>query len=81
MSPSEATEKQIERYRRMSGEQRLITELDLYELSCQVPREGIRHRYPNAPPARSAIISDLLVDCRVEVEVIAWRPLPDARGK
>ncbi len=31
--------------------------------------------FPNAPPARSAIVSDLLVDARVEVEVIAWRPL------
>ena len=37
--------------------------------------------FPNAPPARSAIVSDLLVDCRVEVEVIAWRPLPDRGGK
>jgi reactive intermediate/imine deaminase len=31
--------------------------------------------FPQDPPARSAIVSDLLVDCRVEVEVIAWRPL------
>jgi 2-iminobutanoate/2-iminopropanoate deaminase len=31
--------------------------------------------FPNDPPARSAVISDLLVDVRVEVEVIAWRPL------
>lgn len=31
--------------------------------------------FPHDPPARSAIVSDLLVDCRVEVEVIAWRPL------
>ena len=30
--------------------------------------------FPNDPPARSAIVSDLLVDVRVEVEVIAWRP-------
>ncbi len=33
--------------------------------------------FPHDPPARSAVVSDLLVDCRVEVEVIAWRPLPD----
>ncbi len=32
--------------------------------------------FPHDPPARSAVVSDLLVDCRVEVEVIAWRPLP-----
>ena len=31
--------------------------------------------FPHDPPARSAIVSDLLVDCRVEVEVIAWRPV------
>ena len=31
--------------------------------------------FPSEPPARSAIVSDLLVDVRVEVEVIAWRPL------
>ena len=31
--------------------------------------------FPHEPPARSAIVSDLLVDCRVEVEVVAWRPL------
>jgi 2-iminobutanoate/2-iminopropanoate deaminase len=32
--------------------------------------------FPEDPPARSAVVSDLLVDCRVEVEVVAWRPLP-----
>lgn len=30
--------------------------------------------FPQDPPARSAVVSDLLVDCRVEVEVVAWRP-------
>ncbi len=34
--------------------------------------------FPTDPPARSAVVSDLLVDCRVEVEVIAWRPVPKA---
>jgi len=34
--------------------------------------------FPHDPPARSAIVSDLLVDCRVEVEVVAWRPLAEA---
>ena len=34
--------------------------------------------FPTDPPARSAVVSDLLVDVRVEVEVIAWRPLPKA---
>lgn len=30
--------------------------------------------FPNDRPARSAVVSDLLVDVRVEVEVVAWRP-------
>lgn len=31
--------------------------------------------FPNDPPARSALVSDFLVDIRVEVEVIAWNPV------
>jgi reactive intermediate/imine deaminase len=31
--------------------------------------------FPHEPPTRSAVVSDLLVDARVEVEVIAYRPL------
>lgn len=31
--------------------------------------------FPEAPPTRSAVVSDLLVDVRVEVEVVAYRPL------
>lgn len=30
--------------------------------------------FPESPPARSAIVSDLLVDVKVEVEVIAYSP-------
>ena len=30
--------------------------------------------FPQDPPARSAVLSGLLVDVRVEVEVIAYRP-------
>jgi 2-iminobutanoate/2-iminopropanoate deaminase len=30
--------------------------------------------FPDEPPARSAVVSDLLVDVRVEVEVVAFRP-------
>ncbi len=33
--------------------------------------------FPVEPPARSAVVSDLLVDSRVEVEVVAYRPLED----
>ena len=32
--------------------------------------------FPDAPPTRSAVVSDLLVDVRVEVEVVAYKPLP-----
>ena len=31
--------------------------------------------FPDRPPTRSAVVSDLLVDVRVEVEVVAYRPL------
>ena len=31
--------------------------------------------FPIEPPTRSAIVSDLLVDARVEVEVMAYKPM------
>ena len=31
--------------------------------------------FPVKPPTRSAIVSDLLIDARVEIEVMAYRPL------
>lgn len=31
--------------------------------------------FPEEPPARSAVVSELLVDVRVEVEVVAYSPL------
>ena len=34
--------------------------------------------FPIDPPTRSAIVSDLLVDVKVEVEVVAYRPLGDS---
>lgn len=30
--------------------------------------------FPDQPPARSAVVSDLLVDVKVEVEVMAYQP-------
>lgn len=30
--------------------------------------------FPDDPPARSAVVSELLVDVRVEVDVVAYRP-------
>jgi hypothetical protein len=48
MTPQAALDFQIERYREMSGEERLAIALDLHELSCDIAREGIRAQYPNA---------------------------------
>jgi hypothetical protein len=48
MSPQAALDYQIERYREMSGEERLAIALDLHELSCDVAREGIRAQHPDA---------------------------------
>ncbi len=31
--------------------------------------------FPEDPPARSALVSEFLIDIRVEVEVVAYRPL------
>ncbi len=33
--------------------------------------------FPVEPPTRSAVVSDLLVDIRVEVEVTAYRPIEE----
>jgi hypothetical protein len=48
MNPERAYKEQIERYQRMTGEQRLAIALQLHELSCNVARAGIRHQHPNA---------------------------------
>jgi hypothetical protein len=50
MTPEAALEAQIERYRQMTGEQRLEIALRLHELSCNVSREGIRAQFPDASP-------------------------------
>ena len=34
--------------------------------------------FPEAPPARSALVSDFLVDVRIEIEVIAYKPETNA---
>ena len=51
MTSDRALQEQIERYRRMTGEERLKVALDLHELSCNVAREGIRHQNPSADEA------------------------------
>ena len=50
MTPDAALQKQIERYRAMTGEQRLIIALELHDLACNVAREGIRRQFPAATP-------------------------------
>jgi hypothetical protein len=39
---------QIEKYRAMTGEERLKLALDLHELSCAIARDGIRYQHPEA---------------------------------
>ena len=62
-----ALEKQIGRYRQMTGEQRLAIALELHDLSCDVAREGIRRANPGADTA--------------EVERLLHRRLELARGR
>jgi hypothetical protein len=51
MSPQAAWDYQLERYREMTGEQRLGIALDLHELACDIAREGIRAGHPDASAA------------------------------
>jgi hypothetical protein len=67
MTAATALEKQIERYRQMTGEERLTIALDLHELSCEIAREGIRRAHPAADPA--------------EVEQLLHRRLELARAR
>lgn len=48
MTPEEATQRQIEHYRAMTGEQQLKVALDLHKFACNVTREGIRRQFPEA---------------------------------
>ena len=48
MTAATALDKQIERYRQMTGEERLTIALELHEMSCDIAREGIRRQHPNA---------------------------------
>ena len=48
MTAAAALDKQIEHYRRMTGEERLAIALELHEMSCEIAREGIRRQHPQA---------------------------------
>jgi hypothetical protein len=50
MDPETALERQIDAYRRMTGNERLAIALRLHELSCEIARDGIRHQHPHASP-------------------------------
>jgi len=50
MTPQAAVDAQIEKYRAMSGEERLKLAFDLHELACEIARDGIRHQHPAASP-------------------------------
>jgi hypothetical protein len=41
---------QIERARRMTGEERLRESLALWDRSVRIMTDGIRHQFPNASP-------------------------------
>lgn len=48
MSPEAALQVQIQRYRRMTGQQRLNIALDLHDFACDIARAGIRRQFPGA---------------------------------
>jgi type II secretory pathway predicted ATPase ExeA len=50
MDPNTALERQLDAYRRMTGEERLAIGLRLHELSCEIARAGIRAQHPGANP-------------------------------
>ena len=56
MTATMALDKQIERYRQMSGEQRLAIALGLHEFSCEIAREGIRRAHPEADAAEVELL-------------------------
>jgi hypothetical protein len=43
-----ALDRQIERYRQITGGQRLKIALKLHEMSCDIARAGIRRQHPDA---------------------------------
>jgi hypothetical protein len=55
----------LEILRRMTPEQRLLKAFELTEMSHQLLRDGIRHRYPDAGPEKQhRIYLDQLERCR-----------------
>jgi hypothetical protein len=48
MTPDAALQLQIQRYRAMTGQERLKIALDLHEFACDVARAGIRRQFAEA---------------------------------
>ena len=48
MSPDDALKLQIERYRRMTPDERLRVSFDLSAFACEMARDGIRSQSPTA---------------------------------
>jgi hypothetical protein len=48
VSPEFATRLQVDRYRRMTCEERIGIALRLHALSCEMARVGIRRQHPEA---------------------------------
>ena len=67
MNAAAALDQQIERYRRMTGEERPAVALDLHEMSCEIAREGIRRRHPDA----NAVEVERLLHHRLELARVA----------
>ena len=47
---NEIDELQLQRYREMTGEQRLRIGLGLFESSVEIARQAVRDRFPDADP-------------------------------
>jgi len=56
MTPHQALDYQVARYREMTCEQRVLTSLRLHELACDMARMGIRRQNPNVGEAEVEIL-------------------------
>ena len=47
----------------------------MYSLQTYFQGVSVYLYFPDDPPTRSAVVNDLLVDVRIEIEVLAYKPL------
>ncbi|TWU02926.1 hypothetical protein [Stieleria varia] len=62
---------QLEAYRRMTGEERLMIGLGLYEASLAIARERIRNRYPGASEAEIAEKLKARIRAGYEIDIVS----------